>query len=481
MQGRIPRDFIDELLQRLDIVEIIDRRVPLKKAGKDYKACCPFHDEKTPSFTVSPDKQFYHCFGCGASGTAITFLMEYGHLPFPEAVEDLASEVGLTLPETASPSTPSREVGDLFAVNEKANKLFKSQLRDSSIASGAIDYLKGRGLSGEVAREFELGFAPESWDRLVNTAANDAQTLKLMEKAGLISKRNSGGYYDRFRSRIIFPIHDQRARVIGFGGRIVGDGEPKYLNSPETPVFHKGSELYNLHRAKAAIARKNAALVVEGYMDVVALAQFGIENAVAALGTATTRTHLTRLFRLTPAVVFCFDGDRAGRDAAWRALDVTLGLMEGGRQVSFLFLPEGEDPDSIVRGRGPEAFERMVEEATSLPDFLFSSLEAQTDLSRLDGRARLVELAKPYLAKLPSGALQDLMWQRLSEISGVNHHRVRSGSGGKAKSKPLGKKAKYGRRPTVTHGHSGQLDCAASGFRSTREFARGFLRTERAG
>ena len=418
MRGRIPREFIDELLARLDVVEVIDRRVPLKKAGKDFKACCPFHNEKTPSFTVSRPKQFYHCFGCGVSGTAITFLMEFEHLSFPEAVEELAGEAGLEVPDTGPARSGDNPTLPLLEILGEASRYYKDQLRSHSDASTTIAYLKQRGLTGEIAAQFDLGYAPTGWDNLSSTAGNE-EKLDLMVKAGLISKRESGGHYDRFRARVIFPIHDNKGRVIAFGGRLLDEGEPKYLNSPETPVFHKGSELYNLHRARSAIAQQQMSIVVEGYMDVLALAQHGIDHCVATLGTATTATHLQRLFRLAPSIVFCFDGDRAGRDAAGRALEIALPLLESGRQVSFLFLPEGEDPDSVVRDQGADTFRSLIESATPLPDLLFDTLLNQTDLTRMDGKARLATLARPLISRVPEGPLRELMQQRLSDLTGV--------------------------------------------------------------
>ena len=418
MRGRIPREFIDELLARLDVVEVIDRRVPLKKAGKDFKACCPFHNEKTPSFTVSRPKQFYHCFGCGVSGTAITFLMEFEHLSFPEAIEELAGEAGLEVPDTGPARSGDNPTLPLLEILGEASRYYKDQLRSHSDASTTIAYLKQRGLTGEIAAQFDLGYAPTGWDNLSSTAGNE-EKLDLMVKAGLISKRESGGHYDRFRARVIFPIHDNKGRVIAFGGRLLDEGEPKYLNSPETPVFHKGSELYNLHRARSAIAQQQMSIVVEGYMDVLALAQHGIDHCVATLGTATTATHLQRLFRLAPSIVFCFDGDRAGRDAAGRALEIALPLLESGRQVSFLFLPEGEDPDSVVRDQGADTFRSLIESATPLPDLLFDTLLNQTDLTRMDGKARLATLARPLISRVPEGPLRELMQQRLSDLTGV--------------------------------------------------------------
>ena len=418
MRGRIPREFIDELLARLDVVEVINRRVPLKKAGKDFKACCPFHNEKTPSFTVSRPKQFYHCFGCGVSGTAITFLMEFEHLSFPEAVEELAGEAGLEVPDTGPARSGDNPTLPLLEILGEASRYYKDQLRSHTDASTTIAYLKQRGLTGEIAAQFDLGYAPTGWDNLSSTAANE-EKLDLMVKAGLISKRESGGHYDRFRARVIFPIHDSKGRVIAFGGRLLDEGEPKYLNSPETPVFHKGSELYNLHRARSAIAQQQMSIVVEGYMDVLALAQHGIDHCVATLGTATTTTHLQRLFRLAPSIVFCFDGDRAGRDAAGRALEIALPLLESGRQVSFLFLPDGEDPDSVIRDQGADTFRTLIESATPLPDLLFDTLLNQTDLTRMDGKARLATLARPLISRVPEGPLRELMQQRLSDLTGV--------------------------------------------------------------
>ena len=418
MRGRIPREFIDELLARLDVVEVINRRVPLKKAGKDFKACCPFHNEKTPSFTVSRPKQFYHCFGCGVSGTAITFLMEFEHLSFPEAVEELAGEAGLEVPDTGPARSGDNPTLPLLEILGEASRYYKDQLRSHTDASTTIAYLKQRGLTGEIAAQFDLGYAPTGWDNLSSTAGNE-EKLDLMVKAGLISKRESGGHYDRFRARVIFPIHDSKGRVIAFGGRLLDEGEPKYLNSPETPLFHKGSELYNLHRARSAIAQQQMSIVVEGYMDVLALAQHGIDHCVATLGTATTTTHLQRLFRLAPSIVFCFDGDRAGRDAAGRALEIALPLLESGRQVSFLFLPDGEDPDSVIRDQGADTFRTLIESATPLPDLLFDTLLNQTDLTRMDGKARLATLARPLISRVPEGPLRELMQQRLSDLTGV--------------------------------------------------------------
>ncbi len=417
MAGKIPPEFIDNLLSRVDVVDIVNQRVPLRRAGSEYKACCPFHDEKTPSFTVSPNKQFYHCFGCGAHGTALGFLMEYDRLSFPEAVEELATSVGLELPtEIAFQQGPDNR--PLYQLLDQAADYFCRQLRQHQDAAKATDYLQQRGLSEEITQTYRIGFAPPGWDNLLQQLGNSKERIKQLETAGLISSNNDKRY-DRFRDRIIFPIHDTRGRVVGFGGRVMGDDTPKYLNSPETPVFHKGRELYGLYEARKALKDIPSLLVVEGYMDVVALTQYGILNVVATLGTATTADHLEKLFRSAPEVIFCFDGDRAGKDAAWKALETTLPLLRDGRQARFLFLPDGEDPDSQVRKQGKDSFLAQMEQAQPLSDFLFGKLGGQVDMSTLDGRARLVTLAKPYIEKLPKGVFRDMMNQQLARLSGA--------------------------------------------------------------
>jgi DNA primase len=425
---RLPREFLDELLLRTDIVEVIDARVPLRKAGKEYKACCPFHQEKTPSFTVSPDKQFYHCFGCGAHGTAITFLMEYERMSFREAVAELAARVGLRLPaetaQEAEPGSASTSSTDLVALLEEAARFYRRQLREHPRAAQAVAYLKDRGLTGEIAAAFGLGYAPDGWDSLVRALGTTTAAREALVRAGLAVKKEHGGCYDRFRHRIMFPIHDARGRIVGFGGRVLGgEGEPKYLNSPETALFHKGRELYGLYRARDAIRREGRVLLVEGYMDVVALAQHGIDFAVATLGTAATRDHLERLYRYAPEVVVAFDGDRAGREAAWRALEVILGVMQDGRQASFLFLPEGEDPDSLVRKEGREAFLARLEQARPLPDFFIEEIKRRVQGAgrRLDARARLVELARPLLSKMQPGALRRALVDRVADFGLVSN------------------------------------------------------------
>jgi len=416
--ARIPQVFIDELISRVDIVELIDVRVPLKKAGRDYAACCPFHQERTPSFTVSPAKQFYHCFGCGAHGTALGFLMDYERLDFREAVQALAEQVGMEVPEGARDASPAGP--DLYAVLSRAARYYREQLR---AAPAAVEYLKRRGLTGEIAREYGIGYAPPGWENLRRQLADVEQDTLL--RAGLLIRREGApGAYDRFRDRVMFPIRDGRGRVTGFGGRVLGDGQPKYLNSPETAVFHKGRELYGLYEARRGAGELPRLLVVEGYMDVVALAQSGIRYAVATLGTATTAEHLERLYRVAPEVVFCFDGDRAGRQAAWRALENTLPAMHGARRAGFLFLPEGEDPDSLVRREGADAFEQRLEDAVPLASFLTDRLVAQFDPRSPDGLRQLVEVARPYLQKVSEGAFRLLLIDRLAEEARVNPEKL---------------------------------------------------------
>ena len=415
MAGRIPQQFIDDLMSRVDIVDVIDARVPLRKAGKDYTARCPFHEEKSPSFTVSPAKQFYHCFGCGAHGTALSFLMNYEHMEFVEAVRELAAKAGMEIPQSASPSNDGPSHQPLYLMLEKAADFFRRQLRNHP---QAIDYLKQRGLSGATAAEFGIGFAPPGWDNLARELGKSPGDLAQLMEAGLVVKKDGGGYYDRFRNRIIFPIRDRRGRVIAFGGRVVDkEDNPKYLNSPETPVFHKGKELYGLFEAQKALRHVDKLLVVEGYMDVVALAQHDIRYAAATLGTATSLEHIERLFRLAPEVTFCFDGDRAGRDAARRALENLLPAMREGRDARFLFLPEGEDPDSLVRKEGKQHFEERIAQSVSFSTFFYEVLTKQADISSIEGRARLVELARPWLSKLPAGVFKHMMMIRLAELS----------------------------------------------------------------
>ncbi|HET7593312.1 MAG TPA: DNA primase [Rhodanobacteraceae bacterium] len=415
MPGLIPERFIDELLSRVDIVDVVQQRVPLKRAGREWTACCPFHDERTPSFTVSPAKQFYHCFGCGAHGSAIRFLMDYDRLEFPDAVEELAQAVGVTVPHEGGPARPREDRTDLYALLDGAATFYQDQLPKSEAARA---YCKKRGLDKDIVQRFRIGWAPGGWDAVKRALGTSDARVKMLEQAGMLSTGDKGKY-DRFRERLMFPIMDRRGRVIAFGGRILeGDG-PKYLNSPETPLFHKGRELFALWQVRQANTKLERLIVVEGYMDVVSLHQAGVAQAVATLGTATTGEHAELLFRTAPDVYFCFDGDRAGRSAAWRALESVLPRMRDGRQAFFLFLPEGEDPDSLVRKEGSAGFEARLRQATPLSEYFYGFLSHDVNVATLDGRARLAEHAKPLLAKLPDGAFRDLMYAELEKRTGV--------------------------------------------------------------
>ena len=416
MAGRIPQSFIDELIARIDIVELVGSRVQLKRAGREWKACCPFHAEKTPSFWVSPDKQFYHCFGCGAHGTALGFLMEHDKLPFPDAVEELASRLGLEVPrEDDGRGARTRPGDDAYELLAQVSQFYRDALRESTRAK---NYLAGRGITQETCVKFAIGYAPNAWDTVLKRFGGSPERERLLAEAGLVVERSGAGetgYYDRFRDRVMFPIRDARGRVIAFGGRIIDEGEPKYLNSPETPLFHKGRELYGLYEARQALRKIERLLVVEGYVDVARLAQAGIAYAVATLGTATTPEHLNRLFRVTSEIVFCFDGDRAGRTAAWRALENALEHARDGRQLKFLFLPEGHDPDTLVGEEGAAAFEARLSSALPLSEFLVTQLATQADLASVDGRARLAELVRPLLARVPAGVYHELLLERLAQ------------------------------------------------------------------
>ncbi len=432
MSGRIPQHFIDELVARADIIEIIGSRVPLKKGGKEYKACCPFHDEKSPSFTVVPDKQFYHCFGCGAHGTALGFLMEYDHLGFVEAVEELAARVGLEVPREQDANARPKPADDLFVLLEKVQEFYRRQFRADERVQG---YAQRRGLSEETIARFGIGYAPNAWDALLKTFGTTESDQQRLLQAGLVierDKRGAGeqsesaqgtgrhsGYYDRFRDRLMFPIRDSRGRALGFGGRIIDQGEPKYLNSPETELFHKGRELYGLFEARQATRNLTRLLVVEGYMDVARLHQAGITYAVATLGTATTPEHLLRVFRIVNEVVFCFDGDRAGKAAAWRALENALPQVKQGRQIRFLFLPDGHDPDSLVGEEGREAFEARLEGALSFADYFIRELSSRVDIHTVDGRAQLAESARPLLDKIAPGVYRELLSDELARVVGM--------------------------------------------------------------
>jgi DNA primase len=409
----IPDSFKQELLHRVDVVDVIERYVPLKKGGANYSACCPFHSEKTPSFTVSPTKQFYHCFGCGVHGNAISFLMEYQGLGYVEAVKDLAESVGMKMPEFEPRAKKSESGPDLYAIMEQACDYYREQLKASP---RAVEYLKGRGLTGKIAARFGIGYAPEGWQNLERVFPNYGDAA--LKDAGLvIDAENGGRRYDRFRDRIMFPILNQRGSVIAFGGRVPGEGEPKYLNSPETPLFEKGRELYGLAQARQAIRAAGHVIVVEGYMDVVALSQHGIEYAVATLGTATSPVHIQKLLRQTDEVVFCFDGDAAGRKAAWHALEVSLPYLADNKAVRFLFLPAAHDPDSFVRNEGSKAFEKKLGEARPLSEFLLDELKGRVDTGTAEGRSRLVHDAKPLLQKISAQALRLQLLKSLADAA----------------------------------------------------------------
>ncbi|HHQ4519036.1 TPA: DNA primase [Aeromonas veronii] len=428
MAGRIPQSFIDDLLVRTDIVELIDSRVRLKKAGKNYQACCPFHNEKSPSFTVSQEKQFYHCFGCGAHGNAIGFVMEYDGLEFPDAIEELASMQGMQVPREQSigGSTNSQPAvsKDLFELMNQIARFYESNLKS---APHAVEYLKGRGLTGEVVKRFNIGYAPGDWDQVRRRFGASRDHEQLLISGGMLITRDNGqGSYDRFRDRIMFPIRDKRGRVIGFGGRVLGDGTPKYLNSPETPIFHKGRELFGLYEVKQAHKDPRRILVVEGYMDVVALGQYDIDYAVAALGTATTSDHIHTLFRTTAEVVCCYDGDNAGREAAWRALDNALPHLQDGRELKFVFLPDGEDPDSLVRQIGKEGFEALLDEAQPFADFMFQRLRRDAILLGEAGKHEIAHEAAELIRRVPEGFTREGLITRLSSMMrwGENKQRI---------------------------------------------------------
>ena len=414
MAGLIPQDFIDDLIARADIVEVVGRRVQLKKAGREFKACCPFHDEKTPSFTVSPGKGFYHCFGCGAHGTAIGFLMEFDHMSFVEAIESLAASMGVDVPRSES-DKPARRYDELFSLLDSISRYFQACLKDAPVA---VEYVKNRGIDGSTAKRFGIGYAPDGWSNVLDKFGKSPEATERLLATGMIIAKDNR-HYDRFRDRIMFPIRDARGRTIAFGGRILGDGEPKYLNSPETVLFHKGRELYGLYEARQALRHIDQLVVVEGYMDAVALARHGIDFAVATLGTATTSEHLNRLFRLTENVCFAFDGDRAGRKAAWRALENALPQIREGRQIRFVFLPEGHDPDSFVNEFGTDAFLKALDEGVALSEFLIQELAGQVDMDTVDGRARLAELARPLVNKIPPGVYRELLLDSLAEAVGL--------------------------------------------------------------
>ena len=431
MAGHIPRSFIDDLLARLDIVDIIDARVKLKKKGKNYGACCPFHNEKTPSFSVSQEKQFYHCFGCGVHGNAIDFLMEYERLEFVEAIEELASFLGLDVPreqrqgggfQSNQPQASTAQKRTLYDLMGSIAQFYRDQLKQSS-SKIAIEYLKDRGLSGEIVQKFGIGYVADEWDLVRKNFGQQQQTQEMLVSGGMLIENDKGNRYDRFRGRVMFPIRDRRGRVIGFGGRVIGDGTPKYLNSPETPIFHKGKELYGLYEVMQAHREPSQILVVEGYMDVVALAQYGVDYSVASLGTSTTGDHIQLLFRQTNTVVCCYDGDRAGKEAAWRALENALQYLKTGNTLKFLFLPDGEDPDSYVRKFGKQAFEQQIEQATPLSSYLFDNLIEihRLNLGTNEGKSALRAHASALIDKIPDPYFQELLEKLLDERTGFDN------------------------------------------------------------
>ncbi|MFQ6005625.1 MAG: DNA primase [Woeseia sp.] len=416
MSGLIPQHFINDLIARADIVDVIGKRVQLKKAGREFKANCPFHDEKTPSFTVSPAKGFYHCFGCDSHGTALGFLMEYDHMSFVEAVESLAGSMGIEVPHEEG-QRPARRYDELFELLARVERYYQANLKSNDTAK---DYLKSRGVDGRTAKRFCLGYAPPGWSNVLDKFGTSKDMIERLLATGLIIRKDNSSHYDRFRDRIMFPIRDARGRCTGFGGRVSGGDQPKYLNSPETVLFHKGRELYGLYEARQAVRAIDKLVVVEGYMDVIGLATHGIEFAVATLGTATTDDHLNRLFRLTDEVFFSFDGDSAGRAAAWRALENALPQIREGRQIRFVFLPEGQDPDSFVQSHGPGAFDEALDKGVPLSDFLVDELARQVDMDTVDGRARFAELAKPLVQRIPHGVYRELLTGRLAEFVGLS-------------------------------------------------------------
>ncbi len=432
MAGHIPRSFIDDLLDRLDIVDIIDARVKLKKKGKNYGACCPFHNEKTPSFSVSQEKQFYHCFGCGAHGNAIDFMMEFERLEFVEAIEELASYLGLDVPReqrsggggqfNSGPQASSSEKRSLYDLMGSIAQFYRNQLKQPS-NKVAIEYLKDRGLSGEIVQKFGIGYVADEWDLVRKNFGQNKDNQDMLVTGGMLIENDKGNRYDRFRGRIMFPIRDRRGRVIGFGGRVLGEGTPKYLNSPETPIFHKGKELYGLYEVLQAHREPAQILVVEGYMDVVALAQYGVDYSVASLGTSTTGDHIQMLFRQTNTVVCCYDGDRAGKEAAWRALENALQFLKTGNTLKFLFLPDGEDPDSYVRKYGKAAFEQQIEQATPLSSYLFDNLIElhQINLGNNEGKSALRAYASALIDKIPDPYFQELLEKLLDERTGFDN------------------------------------------------------------
>ncbi|KAF3984456.1 MAG: DNA primase [Methylococcales symbiont of Hymedesmia sp. n. MRB-2018] len=413
MAGKIPREFIDELLLRVDIVDLIDLHVPLKKAGNSFKARCPFHTEKSPSFSVNRNKQFYHCFGCGVGGNAISFLMEFSHLDFVEAIEDLAGFAGIEVPREARQYQGNKqEYSGLYLILERVAVFYVEQLRHHVQGNKAIEYLKSRGLSGEIAKQFSLGYAPDDWSIL-----SSKFDIELLINAGMVVAKDNGGRYDRFRGRLVFPIRDKRNRIVGFGGRVLDDSMPKYLNSPETAIFSKGKELYGLFELLEKQSKPERIIIVEGYMDVLALAQFGIHYSVAALGTATSKNHLDLLFRFTSEIVFCFDGDTAGQNATWKAVQESFPCLKDGRQIRIMLLPDGQDPDSLVREDGVTGFEKRLHDSQMLSDYFIEFLGQELNLATLEGQSQIISRAKPHVEKIPNGIFREKMIAKLNELS----------------------------------------------------------------
>jgi DNA primase len=422
--AQIPHTFIDELLSRTDIVGVVEKFIPLRKAGNNYVACCPFHQEKTASFTVSPVKQIYHCFGCGVGGNAIGFLMEYEHLRFVEAVEILASQVDMEVPKKIVRGAQLSGSVQVYQFMEEVVRFYQLQLRKHPQSKQALDYLKNRGLSEEVIRKFNIGYAPSGWSHVLDQLGDNPEKRKQLLEMGMVIQEDKGSLYDRFRDRIMFPIRDRHGRTIAFGGRVFKGGQPKYLNSPETAIFRKGRELYGLYEVYTANPHLTKFLIVEGYMDVVTLHQYGINYAVATLGTATTAFHIERLFRLTSEVIFCFDGDLAGQKAAWRALEEILPVLRDEWQIKFVFLPEGKDPDSLIRQEGKEGFEARILQANTLSEFFFKHLKAQVDPRQMDGRARLANLTMSYLQKMPANIMREMLIRHLSSEIHLDVHQL---------------------------------------------------------
>jgi DNA primase len=432
MAGRIPRQFIDDLLARADIVDLIDSRVPLKKAGKNYQACCPFHNEKSPSFTVSQDKQFYHCFGCGEHGNAISFLMEFERLDFVDAIEELASYCGVEVVREENNASPAeqrqqqkvyQQKQDDYELMNQVSRFYQQQLKTATDKETAIAYLKGRGLSGEVVKRFSIGYISDAWDGMMKVFSPQGKANQQLVDLGMAIQGDKNRPYDRFRGRIMFPIRDKRGRVIGFGGRVLGDEKPKYLNSPETRVYHKGQELYGLYEAKQANKNLERLVVVEGYMDVVALAQHGVNYAVASLGTSTTSEQLQTLFRTVKEVICCYDGDRAGRDAAWRAMENALPLIRDGFSLKFVFVPDGEDPDSLIREKGKEIFENILNEAMPLSKFLFDKFLEDNPIKSMEEKVTLIDNLQPYIHKLTESILKSAIIEEMSAQFGVTSEK----------------------------------------------------------